>query len=89
MVKRAGALRRLDSQQQPRAGEGAGMKPLFIECIVCGERWKVATIPVPLGRLSKVLRSCMCPTCGETKRIVMCPTDGVDAVTEPRAGMPQ
>ena len=59
--------------------------PLFAECKLCGERWKFATLPVPLKKLGKM--RCWCPNChGGEKDVVVCMTHGPNAVKEPRAG---
>lgn len=61
-------------------------KPMFVECLVCGERWKLVTVPIEARTFARALKSAMCPHCAERKRLAVCPTDGPDAVTAPRAG---
>lgn len=63
------------------------VKSLFVECKACGERWKVATIPMDAGLLGKALKRAACPNCaGDPKQLFMCPTEGEGAVTEARNG---
>lgn len=69
-----------DAQGEPFEEEP---QPLFCECMVCGERWKHCTLPIPV---SKIPKSGRCPNCNETKRIGMCPTMGPNKVTEARNG---
>lgn len=60
---------------------------LFVECRVCGERWKVASLPVTLDTAwLKAMKHTRCPNCGERKEIHVCPTNGEGAVTEARNG---
>ena len=62
-------------------------KPLFAECMTCGERWKVATTLMELGKFAKLLKNARCPNCAETaKKIGLCYTEGPDAVTQARNG---
>lgn len=58
-------------------------KPLFVECGKCGERWKIATLPL---EVSQIPRTTQCPNCAESKRVFILHTDGPDAVTEARSG---
>lgn len=60
-------------------------KPLFVECTPCGARWKIGELPRMLSLMAR-LGSQTCPNCGERKRIVVCYTDGPNAVSEPREG---
>lgn len=62
-------------------------QPLFVECRKCGERWKMATLPVSCDILVKL--KAYCPNCYEKKDIGVCHTDGPDKVTEARDGKPQ
>lgn len=62
-------------------------KPMFVECRKCGERWKVATLPMGCDEFSKAIkRRADCPNCGEKKEVFCCKTDGQEAVTESRNG---
>jgi hypothetical protein len=61
-------------------------RSIFAECFDCGERWKVATIPMEVPKLVKLLKT-RCPNCGQgPKKIGLCPTEGKEAVTEARNG---
>lgn len=62
-------------------------KPIFAECRKCGERWKIATLPVAIDQLVKAARQ-TCPNCAEKKAVVLCKTDGPEKVTEARNGKP-
>lgn len=47
-------------------------KPIFVKCKKCGERWKVATIPMELGAFVRQTRGLAgCPNCGERKEVYM------------------
>lgn len=60
---------------------------LFVECRKCGERWKVATLPMDVLEFTKVAkRRGQCPNCGEKREVSPCPTDGPNAVREARNG---
>lgn len=63
-------------------------QPIFVECRPCGERWKVATLPMSALAFAKAFTDVVCPNCGESKELYPCPTDGPDAVTGPRDGKP-
>jgi hypothetical protein len=54
--------------------------PVFVECMKCGERWKVARIPLALSTLCELTKRVMCPNCFEKSKISMCPTHGARAV---------
>lgn len=60
------------------------MKPLFIECWECGERWKAGDLPMDVDDLVKIKQEC--PGCGNKSGMSLCPTEGEKAVTEPRRG---
>lgn len=65
-------------------------KPLFIECMECGERWKAATLPLGILKMARALKRVCCPFCGaKSDRIGMCATDGPNAVTAARDGKAQ
>ena len=65
-------------------------KPIFVECLPCGERWKVGTTPAAFRAFARLLRNVTCPNCyAKSSRIVLCMTDGPHAVTEARNGKPQ
>lgn len=65
-------------------------KPLFVECMDCGERWKVATLPAEILKVARSLTRFCCPFCGaKSDRIGMCATDGPDAVAAARDGKAQ
>ena len=61
-------------------------QPLFCECAVCGERWKIATAPVSINVYANALKRAVCPNCGESKALYACSTTGPDAPTGPRHG---
>jgi DNA-directed RNA polymerase subunit M/transcription elongation factor TFIIS len=62
-------------------------KAMFVECRKCGERWKVATIPMECSAFSRAIkRRGDCPNCGEKKEVFCCKTDGPEAVYESRNG---
>lgn len=63
-------------------------KPFFAECMECGERFKVATLPIQVSTLA-TLTKMFCPNCGTgASRLGLCATDGPNAVTAPRDGAP-
>jgi DNA-directed RNA polymerase subunit M/transcription elongation factor TFIIS len=43
---------------------------VFVECESCGERWKVATLPMDARKFCNALKT-QCPGCGERKRLYM------------------
>lgn len=62
-------------------------KAMFVECSKCGERWKVATLPIGTDEFAKALkRKGDCPNCSEKKEVFCCKTEGPEAVTEARNG---
>lgn len=62
-------------------------KPLFAECMDCGERWKIGTLPIPASNFAGICLGVVCPCCKvDYSRISLCQTSGPDAVTEPRKG---
>lgn len=61
-------------------------KPWFCECCSCGERWKLATLPMNVDQMKKFDGKVGCPNCGESGKLKMCPTSGERAVTKPRTG---
>lgn len=61
-------------------------RPIFAECQPCGERWKVATTSMPIVALARAFKVATCPNCGERRKVVLCATDGSDAVTAARDG---
>jgi hypothetical protein len=62
--------------------------PWFAECQMCGERWKVATLPMDL-KDAGLLKHLRCPNCGERKKLFMCYSSGPKAVKKARKGKPQ
>ncbi len=60
-------------------------KPLFAECGECGERWKIATLPINIS-VTSLPRNPQCPNCAERKRLYWLHTSGPHAVTEARSG---
>lgn len=61
-------------------------RPLFVECGNCGERWQIATLPIPSLELARIELCWCCPRCSERREIYLCYTDGPGAVSEPRDG---
>lgn len=63
-------------------------KPIFAECHVCGERWKLCITPIAITEFVSAAQQPRCANCGERDKIFLCPTDGPEKVTEPRNGKP-
>ncbi len=40
-------------------------KPLFVECKACGERWKIATLPIGMREVVKATKTA-CPNCAKS-----------------------
>lgn len=65
----------------------ATRRPLFAECTGCGERWKLATIPLDIKDLVKATNGVRCPNCCAGGAIIsLCATHGPKAVNEARNG---
>lgn len=62
---------------------------VFVKCVKCGERWKIATLPLDVTAFCKMTRNVHCPNCaaGGRNDIVMAMEDvGEIFVAEKGAG---
>jgi Zn finger protein HypA/HybF involved in hydrogenase expression len=65
-------------------------KPLYVECLNCGERWKLLTLPMNFNAAARRLKGAFCPNCdANANQIKLCMTDGESIVVQSRKGTPK
>lgn len=44
---------------------------MWVTCKPCSQTWRIAFLPMEMGKLAKLMKGSRCPKCGEIKDIFM------------------